>query len=433
MLLTYISLVTMLTVKFKRIFYYIFLFFPWNFPSIKERLTQETLNLLFRGKYKITQGLVFIFFTLGFLWACAVKNEEVFLYCHITVISLGLDGSLVIIYVNSLFNIHKNISKVRGPLCFNKISHTERKFFSTLRTTVEVGLPVWFMTGFVDAEVSFMTHVRATTSRQIGWKVENAFTIALHKKDLALLQDLNNFLGLSGKINLEGDKYKLRVSSKDDLIKIIAHFDNYPLVSQKLGDYLLWKQAVNLVFEGKHLTLEGIQEIVNIKASINLGLNENLNKAFPNTIPVVRPIVENLTSFDPNWVAGFVSGEGCFFIGKHKIEKTPGWKVSTAFLISQHKRDEALLRSFIHYFNCGSYSSHSKRNTGEYKCQDFQDNFEKIRGFFFKYPLRGIKVKDFQDWSSALELIKDKSNLTEEGLAKILKIKAGMNTGRLEE
>lgn len=343
-------------------------------------------------------------FTLGFLWACAAENEEVFWYCLIVVIFLGLDGSLVTPYVNLLFNLHKTISGVRDPLCFNKISHTERKFFSTLRTTVEVELPAWFITGFADAEGSFMTHVRATASRQIGWKVENVFSIALHKKDLALLQDIRKFLSLNGKINLEGDKYKLIVSYKEDLIKIIAHFDNYPLVSQKLGDYLLWKQAVNLVFEGKHLTLEGIQEIVNIKASINLGLTENLYEAFSNAIPVARPVVENLTYLDPNWVAGFVSGG--FFIGKHKIGKTPGWKVSTVFLISQHKRDEALLRSFIDYFNCGSYYSHSKRNTGEYKCQDFQDSLEKIIGFFFKYPLRGIKVKDFQDWCSALELIK---------------------------
>lgn len=311
----------------------------------------------------------------------------------------------------------------------------QKFLFSTLGTTEQVKLPAWFITGFADAEGSFMTLVRATSTRQIGWKVENVFTIALHKKDLALLEDLKNFLGVSGRINLEGDKYKLRVSSKEDLTKIIVHFDNYPLISQKLADYLLWKQAVNLVFEGRHLTLEGVQEIVNIKASINLGLTENLNKAFPNTIPVARPAVENFTDPDPNWVAGFVSGEGCFFIGKHKINKTPGWKVSTSFSISQHKRDEALLRSFIYYFDCGSYSSHSKRNTGEYKCQDFQDNFEKIRGFFLKYPLQGIKVKDFQDWSSALELIKIKSNLIEEGCfaAKILKIKAGMNTGRLEE
>lgn len=234
------------------------------------------------------------------------------MYCLIVVIFLGLDGSLVTPYVNLLFNLHKTISGVRDPLCFNKISHTERKFFSTLRTTVEVELPAWFITGFADAEGSFMTHVRATASRQIGWKVENVFSIALHKKDLALLQDIRKFLSLNGKINLEGDKYKLRVSYKEDLIKIIAHFDNYPLVSQKLGDYLLWKQAVNLVFEGKHLTLEGIQEIVNIKASINLGLTENLYEAFSNAIPVARPVVENLIYLDPNWVAGFVSG-GVFY------------------------------------------------------------------------------------------------------------------------
>jgi hypothetical protein len=35
----------------------------------------------------------------------------------------------------------------------------------------------------------------------------------------------------------------------------------------------------------EHNTLEGIKKIVNIKASLNTGLTENLNKAFPNTLP----------------------------------------------------------------------------------------------------------------------------------------------------
>jgi hypothetical protein len=50
----------------------------------------------------------------------------------------------------------------------------------------------------------------------------------------------------------------------------------------------------------EHLTNEGLQKIINLKASLNQGLSDNLNKVFPNTKPVKRPIVENEQILDPN-------------------------------------------------------------------------------------------------------------------------------------
>jgi hypothetical protein len=81
------------------------------------------------------------------------------------------------------------------------------------------------------------------------------------------------------------------VSSLSDLQTIINHFDSYPLISQKLSDYLLFKQAFELVKSKKHLTQSGLKEIVGIKASINKGLGEVLKAAFPDVIPVSRPPV----------------------------------------------------------------------------------------------------------------------------------------------
>ena len=37
---------------------------------------------------------------------------------------------------------------------------------------------------------------------------------------------------------------------------------------------------------GEHLTIEGLQKIVAIKASMNRGLSDKLKQAFPNIIPV---------------------------------------------------------------------------------------------------------------------------------------------------
>lgn len=55
--------------------------------------------------------------------------------------------------------------------------------------------------------------------------------------------------------------------------------------------YLLFKKIVNLIEQGEHLKGEGIQSIINVRASLNLGLSEVLKVAFPNTIPVVRPYI----------------------------------------------------------------------------------------------------------------------------------------------
>jgi len=49
----------------------------------------------------------------------------------------------------------------------------------------------------------------------------------------------------------------------------------------------------------EHLTIEGLRKILALKASLNLGLSENLKVAFPNVIPVKRPLVEDQMIDDP--------------------------------------------------------------------------------------------------------------------------------------
>jgi hypothetical protein len=82
-----------------------------------------------------------------------------------------------------------------------------------------------------------------------------------------------------------------RVSSLKDISVIIEHLTKYPLVSQKLADFLLFKRAVEIKKTGSHNTIKGLQELVNIRASMNKGLTDVLKEAFPKTIPVDRPII----------------------------------------------------------------------------------------------------------------------------------------------
>ena len=118
------------------------------------------------------------------------------------------------------------------------------------------------------------------------------FSIGLHKKDHILLALFQKHFGV-GKISYETgrDVVQYRVSSQKDLLKIINHFEKYPLITQKLADYKLFKQAFELVQRKEHLTEQGLRKLVSIKASINLGLSDRLKIDFPDVVPAVRPLV----------------------------------------------------------------------------------------------------------------------------------------------
>jgi hypothetical protein len=79
------------------------------------------------------------------------------------------------------------------------------------------------------------------------------------------------------------------IDSIHDLNKLIFYLEQYPLLTQKSADLLLFKQAINIVNNKAHLTSKGLIEIINLKASMNLGLSDKLKLEFSGYIPAERP------------------------------------------------------------------------------------------------------------------------------------------------
>jgi len=122
--------------------------------------------------------------------------------------------------------------------------------------------------------------------------VKPIYKISLHKKDRALLVLIQKSLTV-GKIYKHGENsLELRVSGLKNLKIVIYHFDKYPLITIKLADYIIFKQAVELVRNKEHLTLKGLLELVNIKATLNTGLSEKSKQSFPNAVPVFKPLIK---------------------------------------------------------------------------------------------------------------------------------------------
>lgn len=313
--------------------------------------------------------------------------------------------------------------------------------YTTLRSrsvglTPENNLNPHFVTGFCDAESCFTLNILKNPFYKTGWKIGLVFDIHLHSKDINILYQIQKFFGV-GYVNLHEDSCHFQITKLGDLVFIIEHFNLYPLKTKKYADFLLFKKSFDIINDKKHLSIEGLHELISIRSSLNKGLPLRLNLAFPNIKPVVRPEVPKDSLCAPNlssikhWVAGFVSGEGCFFIhtSKSKTHKL-GLSVSLNFFLIQNIIDTYLLTSLSQIFGCGSHYIVEKSGIIKFYVRNFSDIYEKIIPFFEEYKIQGVKSKDFEDFKEASILIKSKLHLTREGLDKIIFIKSRMNLKR---
>ena len=321
-------------------------------------------------------------------------------------------------------SIHLNSQKI-----LVRSRGTQKQNFSTSPDLPS--LHPWFITGFTDAEGCFMINILKEPKMKVGWRVQPVFQIGLHVKDENLLKEIKVFFedqGFFTKLNNNSLIY--RIYSIEMLEKVINHFENYPLQTKKRADFELFKSVVMLVKSKKHLSIEGLHEIVNHRASLNNGLTSLLKESFPKYCPVARiSDIANHQNLDSQWLAGFTAGEGSFNvnISRNSRYKT-GYLVTLRFQLSQHLRDEKLLISLIDYFGCGQYYSlKDTHSRGDFVVTKLSDILNIIIPFYLKNPLVGLKAYDFQLWCKISEIMLKKEHLTLEGLEKIREIKTKMN------
>ena len=283
-------------------------------------------------------------------------------------------------------------------------------------------LDPWYISGFTDAEGCFTIKFPKKGS------VQFEFIIGLHITDSELLLDIKKYFGI-GNFRLNQKTCIFSVVKLKDIVEIIIpFFDKYPLHTKKRGDYLLFKRAVEL----KYLNKISIEELLSIKASMNRGLSKQLKERYPLIKGVEKPNNFLDLTLDPNWVSGFVSGDGGFFVKIYSKNKEKNlYQSRLSFVISQNKKDIVLLEYFKEYFNCGNISK--SKDMINYEVSSIADINDKIVPFFLKYPIRGVKESNFKKWIEVLNIIKSKKHLTVEGLERIKKIKETMNSFNIKK
>lgn len=288
--------------------------------------------------------------------------------------------------------------------------------------------PNW-VTGFVDAEGCFFVGVYEYKNC-IGWDIRPSFRIKLHIRDKDLLIQIKSFFNDKGNIYTYGSEVLYRIQNHKDLMDIvIPHFNSYPLLTEKQNDFNIFKKILYIVSLKKHLSSEGLIQIIELKASLNKGLSDKIQKFFPDVSPIKRSNNALITKVDPNWFAGFFSGEGCFFVNVEKsTSRKLGYAVKMRIIVNQHSRDRILISHFVDLLGCGQFSE--RKNYVEFRVSDFEYIYTVIIPFFKMYKIIGVKLLDFHDFCLVADLIKNKAHLTEKGLEEIQIIKSKMNRSR---
>lgn len=110
-------------------------------------------------------------------------------------------------------------------------------------------------------------------AEQLSYVLKLDYTVVIY------LEDISKYF--NGGAITSGDHSVIRFESLKNLDPVIRHFESYPLRTKKYEDYLLFKQAYEMILNKEHLTIAGLKKIVAIKASLNKGLSDELKLEFP--------------------------------------------------------------------------------------------------------------------------------------------------------
>ncbi len=132
---------------------------------------------------------------------------------------------------------------------------------------------------------------------------------------------------------------------------------------------------------------------------------------------------------DPQYVAGFIDGEGSFSIsiGKHKTLRR-GFEIRPEFEIELRKDDQEILERILVTIGIGriydcSYERYGWYPHAKYKITSIWDLKEYLFPFLDKHPLQAKKRKSYLLFREIVLMVCAKEHLSDEGFNKIVSLR----------
>jgi hypothetical protein len=134
----------------------------------------------------------------------------------------------------------------------------------------------------------------------------------------------------------------------------------------------------------------------------------------------------------PQYIVGFVDGEGCFCvsIARHKTLKRRK-EVRAEFEIELRKDDEDIINKIQNTLGCGRVYTLNYERYGwgahlKYKVSSVKELWKYIIPFFDAYPLQAKKRLVYKRFRQIVKLMIEKQHLTDAGFNRIVTLREEM-------
>ncbi len=128
-----------------------------------------------------------------------------------------------------------------------------------------------YLSGYVDGEGCFCVSFNRSQRHRFGWEIRPSFSVSQNGDRAEVLTMLEDRFGCGSIRPDRSDRtLKYEVRSVQDLVeKVIPHFEKFPLLSSKRGDFEKFAQICRLMNERQHLSREGFNRIVDLAFEMN--------------------------------------------------------------------------------------------------------------------------------------------------------------------
>ena len=128
-----------------------------------------------------------------------------------------------------------------------------------------------YLAGFADGEGSFNVSFRPRNDYKIPWKISLCFNIS--QKEKVILTMFKKHLGCGTMRQREDGVWYYEVNNLNAIREnVIPFFKRFRFLSQKKKrDFAKFCKIAKLMEEGKHLTHDGIKEILDVRKNMNDG------------------------------------------------------------------------------------------------------------------------------------------------------------------
>ncbi len=129
----------------------------------------------------------------------------------------------------------------------------------------------YYLAGFADGEGSFNVSFRPRQDYQVPWKISLCFNVS--QRDRVILALFKRYLQCGTLRQREDGVWYYEVNNLNAICEhVIPFFERFRFLSaKKKRDFAKFKKIARLMQEGRHLTEDGMREILKIRAGMNDG------------------------------------------------------------------------------------------------------------------------------------------------------------------